>query len=376
MRRLMILVAVFGVMAGVMPPATAHADPLLADFEYPHKVQRFEFESQRQELSMAYMDVPPAGVGNGHTAVLLHGKNFCAATWEQTILALRESGFRVIAPDQIGFCKSSKPRSYQFGLHQLAANTRALLESLDVKNPIIIGHSMGGMLAFRYALMYGSEISALVVVNPIGLEDWRAMGVPIVPVDQLYAAEQKKTADDIRQYQQSTYYSGEWKPEYGRWVDMLASMYTGEEGSLVAWNQALTSDMVFNQPVVHEFRNIKVPTLLLIGAKDKTAIGKAQAPEEVRAELGNYERLGPRTADAIENSELVMFPDLGHSPQVQAPDQFNGTLIAKLEELLAKVPKATGPAEANADGKAKTGAKAKPESKKAETKEKSEKRAN
>ena len=62
---------------------------------------------------MAYMDVKPARP-NGRTAVLLHGKNFCGATWQGTIAALTDAGYRVIAPDQIGFCKSSKPAQYQF----------------------------------------------------------------------------------------------------------------------------------------------------------------------------------------------------------------------------------------------------------------------
>lgn len=331
MRTLMILL--FGLLVAAVSPAAA--DSMLSDFDYPFPVKRFVFESQSQQLSMAYMDIAPSGVGNGHTAVLLHGKNFCGATWEATILALREAGFRVVVPDQIGFCKSAKPGRYQYGLHQLAANTRALLQALDVTKPIIVGHSMGGMLAFRYALMYGNEISALVAVNPIGLEDWRAMGVPIATIDQLYNAELKTTAEQIRAYQMSTYYDGKWRPEYDRWVEMLAGMYVGEDGAAVAWSQALTSDMIFNQPVVHEFANITAPTLLLIGARDNTAIGKGRAPEEVRKKLGNYAELGPRTANAIRNSVLVMFEDLGHSPQVQAPQTFNETLIVNLEAMLA-----------------------------------------
>jgi pimeloyl-ACP methyl ester carboxylesterase len=64
------------------------------------------------------MDVKPSKP-NGRTAVLLHGKNFCAATWESTIRTLTQAGYRVVAPDQIGFCKSSKPRQYQFSFHLL-----------------------------------------------------------------------------------------------------------------------------------------------------------------------------------------------------------------------------------------------------------------
>jgi pimeloyl-ACP methyl ester carboxylesterase len=242
----------------------ARADPLLADFDYPHPVQRYDFQSQGQSLSMAYMDIRPAKA-NGKTVVLLHGKNFCGVTWEGIIGPLRDAGYRVVVPDQIGFCKSSKPQAYQFGLHQLAANTHALLASLGAERAIVIGHSMGGMLAMRYALMYPREMTGLVLVNPIGLEDWKAKGVPFATIDQLYQNELKTSFDSIKKYQLTTYYAGEWKPQYDRWMKMLAGMYAGEVGKVVAWNQALTSDMVVSQPVIYEIDQITVPTVLMIG---------------------------------------------------------------------------------------------------------------
>ncbi len=314
-------------------PQTVFADPMLGGFDYPFEVKRFEFTSQQLPLSMAYLDVTPQGAPNGETVVLLHGKNFCAATWETTIRALSGAGYRVVAPDQIGFCKSSKPEHYQYSFHQLAANTRSLLQKIGVQNPIVMGHSTGGMLAFRYALMYPQETKALVAVNPIGLEDWKAKGVPIATVDQLYQGELKATADSIRDYERKTYYAGEWQPAFDKWVEMLASMYRGKEGELFAWSQALTADMIFVQPVVYEFGNIRVPTLLMIGEKDNTAMGKNRASPEVAQRIGNYKELGPETAKAIRGSILVTFPEYGHAPQIQDPERFDTALLKNLETL-------------------------------------------
>jgi len=114
---------------------------------------------------------------------------------------------------------------------------------------------------------------------------------------------------------------------------MLAGMYAGKEGELFAWSQALTSDMIFCQPVVYEFGNIRVPTLLMIGEKDNTAIGKNRASPEVLQRVGNYKELGLETAKAIRGSILVTFPDLGHAPQIQDPDRFNEALLKNLETL-------------------------------------------
>lgn len=285
-------------LLAIVPAADARAEPMLADFDYPHLVNHYEFRSQGQSLSMGYMDVRPAQP-NGKTVVLLHGKNFCAATWEDTIAPLRDAGYRVVATDQIGFCKSTKPQAYQFGLHQLAANTHALLDSIGIERAIVVGHSMGGMLAMRYALMYPHAVTGLVVVNPIGLEDWKAKGVPFVTVDQLYERELNTSFDSIKRYQLSTYHAGEWKSNYDRWVNMLAGMYAGDGGKLVAWNQALTSDMVFGQPVIHEIDRISVPTVLMIGQKDTTAIGKDRASPELAKALGNYPELGRKAHERI-----------------------------------------------------------------------------
>lgn len=322
------------VAAGVhAQPAVPDYGPRLERFNYPHQVSEFKLTSQGQSLSMAYMDIRPERP-NGRTAVLLHGKNFCGATWEGTIDALTNAGYRVVAPDQIGFCKSSKPAAYQYSFHQLAANTHALLQSLDIERAVVIGHSMGGMVATRYALMYPDHVDALVMVNPIGLEDWKAKGVPYRTVDEWYERELKTNFAGIKKYQQNTYYAGTWKPEYDRWVAMAAGMYQGEGREQVAWSQALTYDMVYTQPVVHEFGQVRVPTLLLIGEKDNTAPGKDAAAPDVAAKLGNYAALGPATAQAIPGARLVAFPELGHSPQIQDPQRFHERLVKELDQML------------------------------------------
>lgn len=304
--------------------------PRLEGYDYPFPVQAWAFNSQRQSMEMAYMDVAPLAPSNGRTVVLLHGKNFCAATWGPTIQILSRAGFRVIAIDQIGFCKASKPPAYQFSLPQLAANTKGLLASLSVDRAVIMGHSMGGMLAGRFALMYPETVEQLVLVNPIGLEDWQAQGVPYAPLETAFAGERRTNFASIKAYQQRFYYGGRWRPEYDEPVTMLAGMYAGPGGEIVAWNQAQTSDMIFTQPIAHEFGRIKAPTTLIIGGMDRTAPGANRASPEVQARLGQYPELGRRTASLIPNATLIEFADLGHSPQTQDADRFHSKLLQAL----------------------------------------------
>ena len=306
--------------------------PELQGFAYPYPIHDFALESQGEKLTMRFLDVAPAKA-NGATVLLLHGKNFCAATWERQIRDLTRAGYRVIAPDQIGFCKSSKPTDYQFSFQQLAHNTHALLHSLGVEHAIIVGHSTGGMLAARYGLMYPAETQGLALVNPIGLEDWQALGVPTPTIDQWRQREAALTADNIRAYERSTYYVGHWSPAYERWVDMLAGLAQGPGHDAFAAVTARIDDMIFTQPVVYELPLIKVSTLLMIGMKDTTAIGKDFAPPDVRARLGHYAELAVRTQAAIPGSTLVQFPDSGHAPQIQEPDRFDAALLAGLAKM-------------------------------------------
>ena len=313
----------------VQPAAEPAYGPELEGFDYPYPVQRYHFTSQGLTLQMAYMDVQPAKP-NGRTVVLMHGKNFCGATWEGTIKELSGAGYRVVAPDQVGFCKSTKPAHYQYSFQQLAQNTHALLASIGVKDAIVMGHSTGGMLAVRYGLMYPRQAEQLVLVNPIGLEDWKAVGVPSLGVDKWYERELQTTAERIRNYENSTYYENTWKPEYEPWVQMLAGMYRGPGKQIVAWNSALLYDMIYTQPVVYEFPRLSMPVLLLIGLKDTTAIGKDAAAAEIRPKLGNYPELAQQTAKRIPKATLVSFPDMGHAPQMQDPARFHRELLKNL----------------------------------------------
>ncbi len=303
-------------------------DPDLKDFPYPHSVYYFTQKIQHQDLKMAYMDITPSK-SNGQVVVLNHGKNFSGNYWDMTIKSLSDLGFRVIVPDQIGFGKSTKPDHLQYSFHLLAKMTFNLLDSLKVKNFFLVGHSMGGMLSTRMALISPERVTKLVLVNPIGLEDWKTI-VPYQSVDEVYQNELQQTEDKIRAYQKASYFDGEWKPEYENQIAILAGWTKHPDYKKVAWNAALTAEMIMTQPVYYEFKNLKVSTLLIIGTRDKTALGKNLVDEKTRAKMGDYSKLGKATAKLIPKSKLVEIPKVGHMPQVEAYD----TYIKVLKDFL------------------------------------------
>ena len=302
----------------------------LENYEYPYQVKFLKVFNQEQELQMAYMDVKPENY-NGKNVMLMHGKNFNGAYWGSTIAALTKEGFRVIVPDQIGFGKSTKPTTFQYTFQQLALNTKTLLDSLGIQKISVLGHSMGGMLATRFVLMYPEITDKFILENPIGLEDWK-LKVPYKPVTWWYQNELKSNYQSIKKYQMESYYAGKWNEDFDRWAKLLAGWTLNKDYKIIAWNAALTYDMVFTQPVCYEFQNIKVPTLLIIGTRDRTAVGKPLVSEEVRKTMGNYAVLGKTTRDKIPNSTLVEIPNVGHLPHVEAFDKFINPLISFLKK--------------------------------------------
>lgn len=312
---LMLSIASNFILAQVKP-----LDAELTNYQYPYEVYFLNFKSQNNDLKMAYMDVKPK-ISNGKTIMLLHGKNFNGAYWERTAKDLSDKGFRVIVPDQIGFGKSSKPQSYQFSFSQLAENTKAILDELKIDKTIVLGHSMGGMVATRFTLLYPNMVQKLILENPIGLEDYKTFS-SYQTIDQAYQSELKNTAETYKNYQLKFYYDNKWKAEYQPWLDLIAGWTLHQDYPKVAWDAALTSDMIYNQPVCYEFKNIKVPTLLIIGTRDRTAIGKDRAPKELQSKMGQYQELGKKTQQQIAGSKLVEIENVGHLPHIEVYDKF------------------------------------------------------
>lgn len=127
---------------------------------YPFPVQMFKLTIEGKTINMAYMDIKPPTSTATKNVLLLHGKNFNGYYWKELIPFLTAAGYRVIVPNQVGWGQSDRVNLH-YSFHMLANNTRLLLESLGINNVIVLGHSMGGMLATRFALMYPALVDNL-----------------------------------------------------------------------------------------------------------------------------------------------------------------------------------------------------------------------
>lgn len=280
---------------------------------YPYEVKFIVLNIEQKTVKMAYMDVSPSKP-NGKSVLLLHGKNFNGYYWKDVIAFLNENGYRVIVPDQVGWGRSDKPNIH-YSFHLLAANTKKLLDSLSIQKINVIGYSMGGMLATRFALMYPQTVDKLIYENPIGLEDYKTF-VPYHSIDEQYNNELKANFESLKKYQQSYY--AQWKPEYDQYVTAQYESLQIPDFKTATWASALTYQMIYEQPVVYEFKNINSPTLIIIGQADRTIFGRNLLSKEVMAQHGNYPQLGKWLQSQIKNSKLVELDGVGHIPHIQS----------------------------------------------------------
>jgi pimeloyl-ACP methyl ester carboxylesterase len=302
----------------------------LEEYEYPYPVQFLPLTNDLQQVTMAYMDVAPSAEPNGRTVVLFHGKAFGCYYFRTVIEALTRAGYRVVAPDQIGWGKSAKPdMHYSFQL--LAANTAALLDHLGVGRVAVLGHSTGGMTVTRFTLMNPDRVTHLVLEDPLGLADYRT-GIPPQSEETLYDHERHWTDPKVIRDYVAGYFV---HPDLSVWeplADVLVRVTLSPDYPRWARSAALTFQMIYQQPVRYEYHLISPPTLLIVGAEDHVVpLGQYAQPAEV-ARLGDFTALSAAAAQDIPRATRVVIPDCGHIPHLEQPSQFLAQLLLFLEE--------------------------------------------
>ncbi|HEV3197541.1 MAG TPA: alpha/beta hydrolase [Bryobacteraceae bacterium] len=284
------------------------------EIPYPYPVAYLPLTLYGQDVRLAYMDVPPAGTPNGRTVVLFHGMNFGGFYFSGPIEVLRKEGFRIIVPDQIGFGRSSKP-IIPYNFHDMALNSRKLLQSLGVAKVTIVGHSMGGMLTARFAATYPDMTERAVIYDPIGLTDPRYER-PWRSTDEAYKAIMAQTNDQRYQGFSANIHRyfptpGSWKPEYEQYVRILYAPTLSGDWPRLAMVRSIYQQITYLDPVVYDWAHIKVKTLVIGGEKDGQ----------------DFPALAKHIADTIPGAELVIIPNAGHVPHLEVPDIFYKELL-------------------------------------------------
>ncbi len=240
---------------------------------------------------------PRRAAANGHSVLLLHGNNFGGFYFKALIDGLTSAGFRVIVPDQIGYGRSSKPIA-PYNFNSQARNTFLILQKEKIERVMVVGHSMGGMLAARLATQYPKTVERLVIYNPIGLTDGR-FDRPMTPIDEAYEQTLKSDYQSIRASlgRYVAHNPKAWNAEFEGYTRIRYSWTLSADWPRLAMVQALVGQMLYADPVVYDWAHIQVPTLAFGGAEDMLLGPAARFQERMQYSRQDHpQRQRPRAA--------------------------------------------------------------------------------
>jgi len=309
------------------PPNVKPGSINCEDVTYPYPVAYMPMTLYGQDVRMAYMDVAPSGTPNGRTVVLLHGNNFAGFYFGGLIDALRKEGFRVVAPDQIGYGRSTKA-IIPYNFYDWARNTRQLLQTLNIDKAFVVGHSMGGMLATRFATQYPAVTERLVLYNPIGLVDPR-FDRPWDSTDEVYKRTLASTYQTIKAslMRYVAHNPAAWTPQFEEYTRIRYSWTLSADWARLAMVQSLITQVQYHDQVIDDWSHIKAPTLVFGGADDMLPGSSTVFRERMKV-----------IADTIPNGNgrLLLLPGLGHVAHMESPERTYPPLIAFLKEGLGQ----------------------------------------
>ncbi|MEQ8953926.1 MAG: alpha/beta hydrolase [Gammaproteobacteria bacterium] len=299
------------------PPDEAPADwgPVginLEEIDYPYPVHYLELTRYGQQVRLAYMDIPARGRPNGQTVFWQHGNNFYSEAYTSSLDILADAGFRVLAVDRLGYGKSSKPL-IPYNANMVAANMKALLDELGIAEVAIVGHSMGGMVVSRFAMLYPEVTTHVAMVNQIGLTDSR-QGRPWR--DPLSSEPGTPTYLGILRGHQR-YYIDFWPPQQLEYVRRQYGQTLSGGYPQYARVRQMVGAMLYDDPVVYDWQHISSKALVIGGANDPLA--------------RNFAELAHNVADQLPNGTILLYEGIGHNPHLRIPEQFHADLIRFLE---------------------------------------------
>jgi pimeloyl-ACP methyl ester carboxylesterase len=249
--------------------------------------------------------------GTGQPVVLIHGYPLSGRAWDKQVPALLAAGYRVITYDRRGFGQSSQP-AIGYDYDSFAADLSTLLEYLDLRDAVLVGHSMGSGEVTRYLSRYGSaRVAKGVLISPIPPFLLQAPGVPQSVFDGFVQAAQTDTPAWMKGFLDNFYNA-----------DTLLGTLVSDQAWQASWNLAVTASATAAVACIKtwttDFRDdlpkidVPVPVLVLQGDADQVL---------------PLDKTGSRLPGLIKDVRLTVIEGGPHAIPWTHADQVNTALL-------------------------------------------------
>ena len=247
------------------------------------------------------------GSADGDAIVFLHGWPDSWFSFSR-VAELIPTSYRALLVDQRGFGESDRPVS-GYSIHDMAADVAAFLDALSIESATIVGHSFGSFVARRVALDFSKRVDSLVLVgtgwlgsNEVMREVHSSLRGLADPVPREFA----------REFQASTAFAPLPEAFFEKIVTESLKLPSG------LWAELLGSVITYDD--VDELGGLAVPTQLLWG--DRDALFSREDQE--------------RFVAAVPHARLRIYPEIGHCPNWECPDEVARDIAAFVAQPLQK----------------------------------------
>ena len=271
-------------------------------------------KSATEQVDIFYEDY-----GNGQPVILIHGWPLSRKSWEQQVWKIVKEGYRCISYDRRGFGTSSAPwGAYDYSA--LASDLNAIIETLELREVVIVGFSMGGGEVVRYLTDYGSSkiAKAALISSIIPLVKEKSDnpdGVPEKALDGIIDALHKDRVGFLKEFSKGFY---NYDDNKGDRISKAQLDYDFTIASFASPRATIQTALAWMHTDFRpELKNVVVPTLIVHGDADATV------PIETSAK---------QAAEGIKYSIHEVIKGAPHGLNVTHADELNDILISFIKK--------------------------------------------
>jgi len=279
------------------------------DYSYPTK-------TTLDDPEIAYIE---QGKGD-KTIILVHGLASNAGFWRYNIPELSKH-YRVIAVDLPGYGKSQKG-NYLYSMSFYADQIKKLIDKLDLKNVVYVGHSMGGQIGIKLAIKYPDLLHKLILASPAGFEEFQQGEGNWLRSVMTMKFIKATSEEGIRRNLSNNFYC--WNDKWEWMVEERVRMRKAADFNEFSYTVVKCVNGMLDEPTFDKLNQIKTPTLVVYGKYDGLIPNPYLNP-------GSTADVFDSGVKQISNSKLIELDNAGHMIQIEKAEEFNQVVIEFLK---------------------------------------------
>lgn len=285
-------------------------------------VSKYKFPTHYTTVDGVEIAYVAEGKGD-KTLLFVHGLSSNLDAWSKNV-AILKNDFKCVALDLPGYGKSGKPEEASYTPTYFSNIISGFIDTLQLKNVLLIGHSMGGQAVIKTAVNKPEKIEKLILVAPAGIETFTDAQGNIMKTMFTPDFVANTTNEQIK-----TNYALNFYNQPAEVNDMITDRIAIKEAAdFEAHCHAISKSIagMLDDTVVEDLKNISQNTLILYGKNDMLIPNRYFNPGL------NVDEVGNKAKENIKSSVLVFVDESGHFLQFEQPDKVNALIKEFVEK--------------------------------------------